>query len=229
MRRVTLIGACTFGGLVCTLLAPQAQAQLVLHKKTVTVSVSETSLNFSDTLLLPQFQNAVHNANAQLYGVDIQSITNASIFGTITNNSSATKTFVFETGVLANTSLPTGTTLNTSALSLKNLTLASGGSFTFNTNVSGGNYSGLLTQNLGAFMGSGTVAAPVTGVGFTGFTNANGLSVSGTGTNGVTDTAKITYWYYAPFTPVPELGTSISLGLMGLVGGALGLRARRRK
>jgi len=86
-----------------------------------------------------------------------------------------------------------------------------------------------LTTNLGGYVGNGTVAVPVSGQSFVGFTNPNGISVSGTGTNGVTDTAKITYWYYAPFTPVPELGTSISLGLMGLVGGALGLRARRRK
>jgi hypothetical protein len=211
------------------LLAPQAQAQLTLHKDSYTTTVTESSLNFSDTLLLPQFQSKVHNANAILYAVDIQEITNASIFGTITNTTSASKTFSFEAGVLTNSTLPDGSTLNTSALKVtNNLTLASGGSFTFNGNAIGSNETGLLTTNLAGYTGSGTFATPFSGAGVVGYTDANGMMSSGVGTNGISETAKVTFWYYAPFTPVPELGTSISLGLMGLVGGALGLRARRR-
>jgi hypothetical protein len=210
------------------LLAPQAQAQLTLHKVSATITLNESSLNFSDTLLLPQFQTLVPRyANAQLYGVDITEITNASIFGTVTNSSSATQSFAFESGALTSTTLPSGGTLSSSALMVKNLTLGSGAAYTFNANIRGLGDTGLVTSNPGAFQGTGTVAAPITGLGFTGFTNANGLGTSGTGGSG-TITVKEQFWFYAPFTPVPELGTSISLGLMGLVGGALGLRARRR-
>jgi hypothetical protein len=229
LRKVTLIGACAFGGLVCTLLAPQAQAQgqLTLHKNSATITVSESSLNFSDTLLLPQFQKIVHNANASLYAVDIQEITNASIFGTVTNNTGASKTFSFEAGMLTNSTLPSVSTLSTSALALKTLTLAGGGTFAYTTGVSGLGDSGPLTSNLSVYQGTGTFATAINGSSIVGFNNANGLS-STLGASSTAVTEKVTYWYYAPFTPVPELGTPISLGLMGLVGGALGLCARRR-
>jgi hypothetical protein len=229
LRKVTLMGGAALGGLLCTLLAPQANAQLVLRKATATVTVNESSLNFSDTLLLPQFQKLVTNPNAQLYGVDIEQITTASLFGSVTNNGAASKTFNLEAGLLTSSTTPDGTALNTQDLYTKNnLRLASGGSFSFNATETNFNYSGLTSSNLGAYNGTGTVGIGVSGQGFSGVTgDPSGLTLS-TGTNGVGVTDKITYWYYTPFSPVPELGTSISLGLMGLVGGALGLRARRR-
>jgi len=231
LRKVTLVGTCVLGGLVIASLAPQAQAQLVLHKKSFTTSVSESSLNFSDSFLLPQFNNLVHAANTQLYGVVIQETTSGSIFGTVTNNSGSTESFGYQAGLLTSSPVPGSGSLNTSALFTKNLTLGAGGSFSFTTPITGTNSTTLMTNagSLVAYQGNGNVSVPFSGVAWSGFSGpTNGVSAS-LGTTGLTGTVKMTYFYYSPFTPVPELGTSISLGLMGLVGGALGLRARRRK
>lgn len=231
MRKTTFLGACALSGLACMSFAPQAQAQtltLLHYKQSVTISLfgGSQSIDFQ-----PFSTSLVGNANATLSSVQYTLTGLGSATGTLTNISGATKKFNFMGGGFASS------TLALAGGATQSLNLLATGSRTFsvpNNQTQKYTFASVKTTadagvlNNSGFTGSNPITGTLTSNSLGEFSGVNpsGLSASPGGTGTVT--AKLTYNYYVPFTPVPELGTSISLGLMGLVGGALGLRARRR-
>jgi len=221
-------------GLACMSFAPQAQAQLSLRYYTQTDKITD-GLFSSDSFTWQQFNTTlVNNAAASLASVQFTLVGVGSVGGTVTNTSGVTKSFTLESGSFIEAplfGLPGGgaPTLNLAGVGTNNMTVLNGHTMNFGRDpISASATTGPLTSANGAFTGTGAVTSTTNQFLINGFSgNANGLSAFQTSSGGSL-TARLTYAYYIPFTPVPELGTSISLGLMGLVGGALGLRARRR-
>jgi len=227
LRKTTFLGACALSGLACMSFAPQAQAQLTLKHYTQTETIS--LFNGSGSIDWQPFSTSlVGNAAATLSSVQYSLTGSGTASGSISNNSGAAKSFTYLTGGYVSSSLSGGPSLslNLLATASNHYTLQNGGTVAYGPKrFSASSSAGVL--NNGDFTGPNPIALTINSNGLTEFTgNSSGLSSVSSGTGTVT--AKLTYAYYVPFTPVPELGTSISLGLMGLVGGALGLRARRR-
>jgi hypothetical protein len=240
LQKSTQIATYALSGLICAGIASTAGAQKS-HRPIQSVTYNETSDNGS-MLFLPQFNsNDPKFKNVTLIGLDVTATSTASIYGTLTNNSTKTQYFTFKTGVNYNLTAPTfsQTVEPTYVLNFAKAPLGpglpSGASYNYGSSASpitinSTNSSSLQLINSGN--SSNYVGTSTFGVGYVPTTVSgikNGSGVSDTQTTSSTISAKVTYYYLLPQSVVPELGTSISLGIMGLVGGALGLRKGRRR
>jgi len=237
VQKVSKIVACALTGLFCAAFAPLAGAQCSVVGNQVICSADFGSFAASSaqngTGTLDLFNPAIYTkpgggADA-LVGVTL-TLTGTLTPSSLTNTSgTATEPYTFEelvslSGNSANNDLTIGAF--SPQVGPTTVTLAPGATGTFATGTGTGNITSSNAAVLADFTGSGTFNVDFhTGAAFTSVTGGTDFSINGTPMQDVTGTVT----YSLQFAPVPELSSSLGLVTLLLGGGALGLRARRRK